>query len=174
MGISIPGKDSLYVETRPRFLPQQDSTRLDVLKSMAKATLRNQSDFKFSTEFCPHGQTVGFWCVCFDKKRLKGLHCIMEPLPSYFHYNDVIMGMIVSQITSLTIVYSTVHSGADQRKHQSSASMAFVPVPSNFRGVKIWYLSLIQIIVWGLSCWHKSAWVRQWLGNASLSKPMMS
>ena len=30
------------------------------------------------------------------------------------------------QITSLTIVYLTVYSGADQRKHQSSASLAFV------------------------------------------------
>ena len=29
------------------------------------------------------------------------------------HYSDVIMGMIASQITSLTIVYSTVYSGAD-------------------------------------------------------------
>ena len=36
------------------------------------------------------------------------------------------MGTMVSQITSLTIVYSTVYSGADQRKHQSSASLAFV------------------------------------------------
>ena len=36
------------------------------------------------------------------------------------------MGTIVSQITSLTIVYSTVYSGADQRKYQSSASLAFV------------------------------------------------
>ena len=42
------------------------------------------------------------------------------------HYNDVIMGAIASQITSLTIVYPTVYSGADQRKHQSSASLAFV------------------------------------------------
>ena len=39
---------------------------------------------------------------------------------------DVIMGAIASQITSLTIIYSTVHSDADQRKHQSSASLAFV------------------------------------------------
>ena len=31
------------------------------------------------------------------------------------HYGDVIMGTIVSQITSLTIVYSTVYSGADQK-----------------------------------------------------------
>ena len=36
------------------------------------------------------------------------------------------MDWIASQITSLTSVYSTVHSGADQRKHQSSASLAFV------------------------------------------------
>ena len=38
------------------------------------------------------------------------------------HYNDVIMSAMASQITSLTIVYS----GADQRKHQSSVSLAFV------------------------------------------------
>ena len=42
------------------------------------------------------------------------------------HYSDVIMGAIASQITRLTIVYSTVYSGADQRKHQRSASLAFV------------------------------------------------
>ena len=42
------------------------------------------------------------------------------------HYNDVIMGTIASQITSLTIVYSTVYPVADQRKHWSSSSLAFV------------------------------------------------
>ena len=36
------------------------------------------------------------------------------------------MGAIASQITSIAIVYSTVYSDADQRKHQSSASLAFV------------------------------------------------
>ena len=36
------------------------------------------------------------------------------------------MGATASLITSLTIVYSTVYSGADQRKHQSSASLDFV------------------------------------------------
>ena len=56
------------------------------------------------------------------------------------HYNDVIMSTIASQITSLTIVYSTVYSGTDQRKHQSSASLAFVrgihrgPVNSPHKG----------------------------------------
>ena len=42
------------------------------------------------------------------------------------HYDNVIMGAMASQITSLTIVYSTVYSDADQRKYQSSASLAFV------------------------------------------------
>ena len=42
------------------------------------------------------------------------------------HYNDVTMGSMASQITSLTIVYSAVYSGTDQSKHQSSASLAFV------------------------------------------------
>ena len=41
-------------------------------------------------------------------------------------YNDVIMGTIASQITNLTIVYSIIYSDTDQRKHQSSASLAFV------------------------------------------------
>ena len=50
----------------------------------------------------------------------------------HYHYNDVIMGAIASQVTSLTSVYSTIYSSADQRKHQSSASLAFV------RGIHRW------------------------------------
>ena len=49
-----------------------------------------------------------------------------------FHYGDFIMNMMASQITSLTIVYSTVYSGSDQRKQQSSTSLAFV------RGINWW------------------------------------
>ena len=48
------------------------------------------------------------------------------------HYSDFMMGAITSQITSLTIVYSTVYSGTDQWQHQSSASLAFV------RGIHRW------------------------------------
>ena len=50
------------------------------------------------------------------------------------------MGAIASQITSLTIVYSTVYSDADERKHQIPASLAFVrgihrgPVNSPHKG----------------------------------------
>ena len=49
-----------------------------------------------------------------------------------YHYSDVIMRAMASHITSLTIVYSTVYSGADQRKCQSSVSLAFV------RGIHRW------------------------------------
>ena len=52
-------------------------------------------------------------------------HCEIYEI-GLLHYGDVIMGAIASQITSLTIVYSTVYSDADKRKHQSSVSLAFV------------------------------------------------
>ena len=42
------------------------------------------------------------------------------------HYIDVILTTMASQITSLTVVYSTVYSDPDQRKHQGSASLALV------------------------------------------------
>ena len=42
------------------------------------------------------------------------------------HYINVIMTTMASKITSFTVVYSTVYSDADQRKHQSSASLVFV------------------------------------------------
>ena len=42
------------------------------------------------------------------------------------HYDDVIMSAMASLFTSLKIVCSAVYSGADQRKHQTSASLAFV------------------------------------------------
>ena len=73
---------------------------------------------------------------------------ILVVLP--IHYDDVIMGAVASQITSFTIVYSTVYSDADERKHQSSASLAFVrgihrgqvnsaQMASNAENVSIWW-----------------------------------
>ena len=50
------------------------------------------------------------------------------------------MSTMASQITSLTIVYWSVYSGADQRKHQSSTLLAFIrrihqwPVNSPHKG----------------------------------------
>ena len=61
------------------------------------------------------------------------------------HYSDDIMGAMPSQITNLTIVYSTVYSGTDQRKHQSSASLALV-----------W-----GIIRWPVNSWNKRPVLRK-------------
>ena len=66
-------------------------------------------------------------CVCWAYFMIRSLR-----QTRYSHYSDVIMGAMASQISSFTIVYSTVYSGADQRKHQSSASLTFV------RGIHRW------------------------------------
>ena len=65
------------------------------------------------------------------------------------------MGAIGSQITSLTIVYSTVYSDADQRKHQSAASLAFpgtgefpAQMASNAENVSIWWRHHIYITLY--------------------------
>ena len=56
-------------------------------------------------------------------------------------YNDVILRAMASQITSVSIASSTVCSGADQRKHQNSTSLAFVreiqraPINSPYKGL---------------------------------------
>ena len=63
------------------------------------------------------------------------------------------MSVMASQITSLTIVYATVYSGADQRKHQSSASLAFVrgihrwPVNSRHKGPVTWKMSPFDDVI---------------------------
>ena len=61
-----------------------------------------------------------------DVKRRISKHVDDQIFFRIYHYNNVIMGSVASQITSLAIVYSTVYSGADQRKHQSSVSLSFV------------------------------------------------
>ena len=76
--------------------------------------------------FCTSSLEINHWNV----------HCFTPVVMGGFlvpqHYSDVITGAMVSQITSLTIVYSTVYSGTDQIQHQSSASLAFV------RGIHRW------------------------------------
>ena len=62
----------------------------------------------------------------------RDLVCQSHPFQfSILHYGDVTNAM-TSQITSVSIVYSTVCSDTDQRKRQSSALLAFV------RGIHRW------------------------------------
>ena len=78
--------------------------------------------------------------VSFARSGLKSKYMAVGARESSHHYDDVIMSAMASQITSLTIACSTVYSDADQREHQSSASLAFVreihqwPVNSPHKG----------------------------------------
>ena len=51
------------------------------------------------------------------------MHIMMKCLGN--HYTDLTMSAMASQITSISIVYSIIGPGADQRKHQRFASLAF-------------------------------------------------
>ena len=75
-------------------------------RSHSDLALSNFKTFSILSTFQSEGPGMSSW----DQ--------IMIPLR---HYDGVIMGAMASQITSLTIVYSTVYSDAGQRKHQSSA-----------------------------------------------------
>ena len=89
---------------------------------------------------------------------------VIDLIPKpHSHYNDVIMSVKASQITNLTIVYSTVYTGADQRKHQSSTSLAFArgihrsPVNSPHKGPvtrKMFPFDDV-IMTWNTSSWDK-------------------
>ena len=85
------------------------------------------------------------------------------------HYNDVIMGAMASQITSLNIIYATVYSGPDQRIYQSSASLAIcarnspvtgefpAQMASNAENVSIWWRhhELFLLLVWLVYLYHR-------------------
>ena len=99
-------------------------------------TLRNSRGI--CTELCMMYMPI--WCTC----QVVFNFVVVDNMTSFnmtntiaihsqaYHYNDVIMSAMASQITTPTIVYSTVYSGEDQRKHQRSASLAFV------RGIHRW------------------------------------
>ena len=86
----------------------------------------------------------------------------------YEHYDDVIMGWMASQITSLTIVYSTVFSDADQRKRQSVTG----PVNSPHRWLVTRKLFPFDDVIMQCkqnykSLHHRLSW---WIGSSMTTK----
>ena len=83
--------------------------------------------FEYHTSVNSGGESMD-WKLCIDYQRtsysLIFAYVMMDlcwsscthSIDQRHHCSDVIMGAIASQITSLTIVYTTVYSGADQRK----------------------------------------------------------
>ena len=124
--------------------------------SASKATLMNMDKYFMWIHYerlhnhnkAKHNKTVciflGIYCSMKPKhisarKVLGGInswffHCQVLIKRQWFclDNSDVIISTMASQINSLTIVYSTVFSGADQIKHQLSTSLAFV------RGIQRW------------------------------------
>ena len=76
----------------------------------------------------------------FQHTKTSSIRCrVISKLRDYTkHYSDVIMSTMASRISGASIVCSTVCSGADQRKHQSSASLACV------RGIHRWRLGSLH------------------------------
>ena len=75
---------------------------------------------------------VIFWCQTSDvplpePQSYTSCSSLPEPRMVLFHYSDVMVGMMVSHIPGIPVC-----SGADQRKYQSSAALAFV------RGIHRW------------------------------------
>ena len=87
---------------------------------------------EFPAQMAGNAENVSIWWRHHDEKSRSYLAeiprnlVVTRPEKCGCHYNDVIMGAIASQITSLRIVFSIVYLDTDQRKHQSSASLAFV------------------------------------------------
>ena len=127
--------------------------------SASKATLMNMDKYFMWIHYerlhnhnkATHNKTVciflGIYCSMKPKhisarKVLGGInswffHCQVLIKRQWFclDYSDVITSTMASQINSLTIVYSTVFSGAYQIKYQSSTSLAFV------RGIQRWLVN---------------------------------
>ena len=86
-----------------------------------KSTRSNMAIWRHNTQSVKRCFT--FYMLIFHNKWYDNLH---STFPSLLHYSDFIMSAMASQITSILIVYSTVCSGADQQKHQSYGSLAFM------------------------------------------------
>ena len=84
-------------------------------------------DARISTRGCPKLQRLDKpGCPKLRKDARIWIKMSEWEITDLIHYSDIIIGAIASQITSLTIVYSTVFSDADKKTHQSAVSLAFV------------------------------------------------
>ena len=94
--------------------------RANKINPSRNSTLKNQSQYKWYICSGPL-----FLCIFITSLQIHATSLIDLGKP-FFHFNDVRMSAMASQIVGVSIVCSPVVSGADQRKYQSSASLAFV------------------------------------------------
>ena len=141
----------IHTEYHHEYIEQTEMQGGISAKTMHFMTIRNPLSVIISVLFKTFWPNQNMSCRCRN---------------SCSHYSDVIKGKMASQITSLTIVYSTVYSGSDQRKHQSSASLVFVlgihrwPKNSPRRGPVTRKMFPFDDVIMGISCIHK-VWSRK-------------
>ena len=99
------------------YLTLQDNKLIGLNKTKTKIFI--QKIWKFSKAWCADGKHISALPIMSQHWDGTGIKVIS-------HYSDIIMSVIAFQITSVSIVCPTVCSGAEQRKHQSSVSLAFV------------------------------------------------
>ena len=96
--------------------------------------LQHKKLSKCTTDKMNKGPLTAIYILLKNKKH--GCSCdnmkYINPPQKSLHYSDVLMSAMAYQITGVSIVYSTICSDADQKRHQSSASLAFV------RGNHLW------------------------------------
>ena len=96
----------------------------------------------FLHEYLPHDvQRMFLWSTM--RNKILGVFAISYKM----YYNGVMMSAMVSQITDVAIVCSTICSGANQRKYQRFASLAFV------RGFR-WPVVCLTKGQWRRKCFH--------------------
>ena len=131
--IAFQGHPSNFKVTRDKTSPIL--TQIGRFRTIGRSQLSNPSDLPCLISACCSVAmaTNGITLLISDmgmEMLLTCSPCISSaswpPLLPTWHYNDVIMSAMASQTASLAIVYSTVYSRTDERKHQSSTSLTFV------------------------------------------------
>ena len=121
----------------------QRSASLAFLRGIHRWPMNSPHKWPVTRKMFPFNDVI----MTYNSAILRSINWMLQtPMPCIFHialishYSDVIKGAMASQITSVSIVYSTVCSGGNQRNHQSSVSLAFVrrihPVTGEFLAQK--------------------------------------
>ena len=119
-----------------------------LLKVLAMSMWSN-TDVETMNTFWENEQRPEFWLIWGPKLAPKLGLWGPYSTQHWKHYSDVIITVVASQITGVSVVYSTFCSGADQRKYQSSASLVFV------RGIHQWPMNSPHIGASNVSIWWR-------------------
>ena len=120
----INEKYHIFIQISLRFIPKGPINNMPSMVQIMP--WRHSDDNQLSDD------SVVYWYIYIWNTQPWRIHTLWT---DDAHYNGVIMSVMAFQIVGVSIVYSIIYSGADQRKHQSSTSLAFV------QGIHWWPLN---------------------------------